>query len=197
MDSQPHAALSLYASGGRKYLNATERRRFLAAAREFEPKTRLFCEVLAYSGARLSEVLALTPAAVDLDDGAIRIATLKRRKRVFRQVPLPRDVVRRLNRAFDLRRLQHDLVSVNVRLWEWCRCTGWRRVKRVMTAAQIVGATAMPKGLRHGFGVAAIRARVPQHLLQRWLGHASPRTTAIYGDVMGPEERAVAARMWR
>jgi hypothetical protein len=27
-------------------------------------------------------------------------------------------------------------------------------------------------------------------------GHASPRTTAIYGDVLGPDERAFAARMW-
>ena len=26
-------------------------------------------------------------------------------------------------------------------------------------------------------------------------GHASLRTTAIYGDVVGPEERAFAARM--
>ena len=28
------------------------------------------------------------------------------------------------------------------------------------------------------------------------IGHASLRTTAIYGDVIGPEERAFAARMW-
>jgi integrase/recombinase XerD len=32
--------------------------------------------------------------------------------------------------------------------------------------------------------------------VQRWLGHASLRTTAIYADVMGPDERAFAARMW-
>jgi len=38
--------------------------------------------------------------------------------------------------------------------------------------------------------------RNPRHLVQRWLGHASLRTTAIYGDVIGSEERAFAARMW-
>jgi integrase/recombinase XerD len=38
---------------------------------------------------------------------------------------------------------------------------------------------------------------VPPHLVQRWLGHASLKTTAIYGDVVGPEERAFAARMWK
>jgi integrase/recombinase XerD len=53
----------------------------------------------------------------------------------------------------------------------------------------------MPKGLRHGFGVAAFQS-IPPHLVQRWLGHASMRTTAIYGDVSGPEERDFAVRMW-
>jgi integrase/recombinase XerD len=65
-----------------------------------------------------------------------------------------------------------------------------------MAAARISGAQAMPKGLRHSFGVNAFQSRVPAHLVQRWLGHASLRTTAIYGDVIGPEERAFAKSMW-
>jgi hypothetical protein len=32
--------------------------------------------------------------------------------------------------------------------------------------------------------------------LRYYLGHASLKTTAIYADVMGPEERAFAAPMW-
>jgi integrase/recombinase XerD len=55
----------------------------------------------------------------------------------------------------------------------------------------------MPKGLRHAFGVKAFQSNIPPHLVQRWLGHASLRTTAIYGDVIGPDERLIAARMWR
>jgi len=51
--------------------------------------------------------------------------------------------------------------------------------------------------LRHGFGVDAFQASVPPHLVQRWLGRASPRTTVIYGDVIGPEERTFAERMWK
>ena len=66
----------------------------------------------------------------------------------------------------------------------------------MMMKAGIFGAPAMPKGLRHGFGVCAFQANVPPHLVQRWLGHASLKTTAIYADVMGPDERAFAARMW-
>jgi site-specific recombinase XerD len=66
-----------------------------------------------------------------------------------------------------------------------------------MTAASVSGLQASPKGLRHGFGVNAFQSLVPPHLVQRWLGHASLRTTAIYADVIGTEERAFAARMWK
>jgi integrase len=191
--------MSLYNStGGRKYLNAAERRRFLKAARLTDPATRVFCLVLEWSGARLSEVLALTPASFDLDSGIVGIETLKRRKRgVVRQVPLPRFILRDLDRVFGLRRAQHEPYLADKRLWKWSRTTAWRRVKAVMVIARVMGTPAMPKGLRHGFGVNAFQANVPGHLVQRWLGHASSRTTSIYGDVVGPEERAIAARMWK
>ena len=65
-----------------------------------------------------------------------------------------------------------------------------------MAVAEISGLHASPKGLRHGFGVQAVRSGVPLNLLQRWLGHADIATTAIYADVMGAEEREIAARMW-
>jgi integrase/recombinase XerD len=94
-------------------------------------------------------------------------------------------------------RSQRDPELAGERIWRWGRTTAWRQVKHVMAAARIVGSPAMPKGLRHGFGVSAFQASVPPHLVQRWLGHATLRTTAIYGDVVGPDERAFAARMWK
>jgi integrase/recombinase XerD len=199
MHEQLHDGLSLFdPSGGRKYLNAKERRRFISVAAHAEPRTRLFCLVLGWSGARISEVLALTPAAIDVESGVASIQTLKRRKRgIVRQVPLPLDILRDLHRVFRLPLLQTDPDLACLRLWTWSRTTAWRRVKQVMADARISGAPAMPKGLRHGFGVNAFQSRVPPHLVQRWLGHASLRTTAIYGDVIGPEERAFAERMWK
>jgi integrase len=184
--------------GGRKYLNAAERRRFLESAQKLAPRERLFCEVLAWSGARISEALALTPASIDIESGVASILTLKRRKRgIVRQVPLPRDTLRDLNRVFKLRLMQRDPELAVERLWTWSRTTAWRRVKEVMAAAAITGTPAMPRGLRHSFGVNAFQSNVPPHLVQRWLGHASMRTTAIYADVIGPEERSIAARMWK
>jgi integrase len=184
-------------SGSRKYLNAAERQRFIESAERLPPIERSFCLTLAWSGARISEVLALTPAAIDLDTGVACIETLKRRKRgIVRQVPLPDDLLRELDSIFRLRRRQRDPRLAIGRLWGWSRTTGWRHIKAIMTKAGIYGALAMPKGLRHGFGVGAFQANVPPHLVQRWLGHASLRTTAIYAEVLGPDERAFAARMW-
>jgi integrase len=81
-------------------------------------------------------------------------------------------------------------------LWDFSRTTAWKHVIAVMKAAGVKGPQATPKGLRHGFGVAAIQAGTPLNLLQRWLGHAQLTTTAIYANAVGPEERNIASRMW-
>ena len=198
MREQPYGSGSLFGqSGTRKYLNAAERLRFLESIQSLPADQRLFCLMLAWSGARISEILALTPTAIDLETGVANINTLKRRQRtVVRQVPLPDNVLRELDGVFQLRLRQRDRQLEVRRLWRWSRTTGWRLVKKVMARAGIVGTPAMPKGLRHAFGVKAFQSNIPPHLVQRWLGHASLRTTAIYGDVIGEDERVIAARMW-
>ena len=62
--------------------------------------------------------------------------------------------------------------------------TGWRAVHAVMAAARLDGPHASPKGLRHGFGVAAVAAGIPLNLVQKWLGHAQLTTTAIYANAV-------------
>lgn len=66
----------------------------------------------------------------------------------------------------------------------------------VMVAAELDGPHASPKGLRYGFGVAAVSAGIPLNLVQRWLGHAQLSTTAIYAEAVGAEEKDIASRMW-
>jgi integrase len=184
--------------GGRKYLNGAERERFLSASDSAPSRVRLFCRVLFWSGSRISETLALTANGIDVDDCLAIFETLKRRKKgIVRQVPLPADLVRDIDEEFRLRVLQRNPSLGGERLWPWSRTTAWRHVKRMMSLADVSLSAAMPKGLRHSFGVAAFRKAVPPHLVQRWLGHASLETTAIYADVAGDEEREFAARMWR
>src|SRR5262245_18461105 len=141
MREHAHAGMSLYGStGSRKYLNAAERRRFSRAARRAPLDVQLFCIVLSLTGGRIAEILALTPAAIDLDSGVVNITTLKRRKRrIVRQVPLPRSLLAELNHVFHLRRRRRDPDSAHGRIWRWSRTTAWRRVKEVMAAAHVIG----------------------------------------------------------
>ena len=180
---------------GRKYLTAEERERFLAAAaREARPERQTFALVLAHSGARLSEVLALRPTDIDLDAATIRIRTLKRRAEHWREVPLPAETLRALE-------LVHGLRSIPARragdpLWPWSRATGHRRIVAVMDRAGISGPQACPKGLRHAFAIAAVEAGVPLPTIAAVLGHADIATTAIYTTAVGIEARTFLARMW-
>jgi hypothetical protein len=168
-------------AGARKYLNVAERKRFAAAAKTLPPEARVFCLLLMWSGCRISEGLKVTPSAIDLEAGTVAFVTLKRRKTsVVRQVPVPAALIEELTKVFNLRERERDADLCGVRLWRWSRSTAWRWVKVVMKRAALSGSAAMPRGLRHTFGVAAFQA-VPPHIVQRWLGHASLRTTGIYG----------------
>lgn len=187
--------ISIYAkTGSRKYLNGAERVRFLDTARTAPIEVWLFCCLLFWTGCRISEALAVTAASIDLDEGTVTLNTLKRRKVIMRQVPLPSSLIDELAVAFGLRARQQ--ACPDKRLWKWSRTTAWRRVKTVMKSADVLPTAAMPKGLRHSFGVSAFRSFIPPHLIQRWLGHASLKTTSIYGDVVGAEEHELAARLW-
>lgn len=196
MQTSTDGALSLFTTAGqRKYLTGDERHRFLVAAeRSGRPELHTLCATLAHSGCRISEALELTTAAIDPMGGFVAIRCLKKRSKfpIIREVPLPPDLLERLDQVHGL-----DSSSADRRLWSFSRSRAWQLVKGVMDEAGIVsGPHATPKGLRHAFGLHAIRSGVPINLVQRWLGHASMTTTAIYLQAMGHEERAIAARMW-
>jgi integrase/recombinase XerD len=183
-------------SGRRKYLNQSEIRIFLEYARSFGGKTHSFCRLMAETGCRISEALALTPSNIDLGSRLVVIESLKkRRKGVFRTVPLSPVLAELLNEIHDLDGASTP-ASQTMRLWPWSRLTGYRRIRGVMKQAGLSGIHATPRALRHSYGVAAISAGVPLNLVQRWLGHADIATTAIYAAVVGPEEQAIASRIW-
>lgn len=195
--AEQHSAGLYTAQRRRKYLNADERRRFLAAAGAALPEVRAFCFALTYLGVRISEALALTPADIQLQEGVISVRSLKKRGRLtIRELPAAPALLSALDRAFALSGRQGDPALAGQRLWPWSRVTAWRLIGRVLAAAGVGGSQAMPKGLRHGFGVHAVQCGVPLTLIQRWLGHADIATTAIYTHVLGPEEREIARRMW-
>jgi len=185
-------SLSVYDGGGRrKYLTRSETDQFLAAARKRSALVYGFCWFITTTGCRISEALSVTPASFDFEAQQVVIESLKKReKRIFRAIPLPATYLNWLKKS-----LGHELFGTQ-RLWPWSRMTAYRRITEVMEAAHIREGCASPKGLRHAFGVRAIQSGVPLNLVQRWLGHADMKTTAIYTSATGPEERAIAALTW-
>jgi integrase/recombinase XerD len=79
-------------------------------------------------------------------------------------------------------------------LWPVTERQANRWVMKAMDAADLEYS---PRSLRHSFGVAAVMAGVPLTTIKKWLGHADIKTTAIYVNAMGEEERGLAERMWR
>lgn len=187
--------MQIYAHGGvRLYVNEAERQRFLDACNATSPPSRSLCLTLAYTGCRISEALLLTARSIDPVAATLAITTLKRRSQlVVREVPVPIDLIECLAAEHDI---SVRFADTDAPLWPICRSTAWRQIKQVMRAADICGPQATAKGLRHGFGVHALHSGVPLNLLQKWMGHAHISMTAVYGNAAGPEERAIASRMW-
>lgn len=179
--------------GSRKYLSQSERMAVLAVAATKPAKIDTLCNVLVWTGCRLSEALALTPDKIDRSEKLIIFECLKKRRRgVYRAVPVPEAMIARLIEVYQL-----DAFAAQTPLWRVSRTTAWRRIKTIMAEAGLApSAASTPRGLRHGFGVAAVSAGIPLNVVQRWLGHAQISTTAIYANASGAEERSMAAKMW-
>jgi integrase/recombinase XerD len=175
--------------GNRKYLVARERLAFVHAASKEPSAISTFCLAIALTGARISEVLAITSQRVDVANGTLIFETLKQRKRgVFRAVPVPSGLL--------------DIVVSTwkgdqcERLWPWGRTTAWKIVKMVMRKAGISESLCKPKALRHAFAIEAGQQGVPLNIVQRWLGHSRIETTSIYAGALGEEERNLARKTW-
>lgn len=187
----------------RLYINTPERERFMTAAENAQFPTKCLCLTLLYTGCRLSEALNLTTTSVDRQSRLVSFRTLKKRDRHhIREVPIPPVLAEALANLMRLR-LTVDAAGEQGVCPLWTkggqplnRVTGYRWIKAVMREANITGVQASPKGLRHGYGIHALRNGVPLNMLQKWMGHASMATTAIYANAISTEELEIADRMW-
>jgi len=196
-------AMSVFTRNGeRKYLTAKERSRFYDCLKVLDnPKHRTFCEVIFWTGCRPCEALGLSPVLIDIDENTIIFRSAKKRGKLknnhYRPVPVPHDFMKRLDRVHDIRiaKAERDY-GASVRLWHFSRTTGWEKLRRVMQAANLHGAKACARGLRHTYGSHATLSGIPLPRVQCWLGHASLETTAIYLNLAEREDHTLAKRMW-
>lgn len=202
--AKPYKGMSLYTyAGERKYLSGAERARFLDAIATLDDlKHQTFCELIFWTGCRPSEALNLHAVNIDLSEGMIVFRSLKKRgalkNRHFRAVPVPKLFLERLEWVHEIRRAQEEPdQGAGASLFSFSRTTGWRVIQLVMEAAEVSGARANARGLRHALGVHAAVSNIPESRIQAWLGHASLETTSVYLAAQGLEDRTIAERMWK
>lgn len=184
---EPYSWQLYTAQGLRKYVSLHELRSYMAAVKALPRDAKCFCELVALTGCRISEALEM--CAQQVSAGEVVLRTLKRRKLVHRCLQVPEWLTEGLAALGD-----GNLPTA--RLWRVSRATAYRWIKMVMRLARIHGNQASPKGLRHGFGVRYALAKVPLSVIQKWMGHSSPKTTAVYLDAVGLEEREFARAGW-
>ena len=183
--------------GERKYLIEDERFQFLELARQAENEQRTFCLMLYYTGARISEVLNMTYGNIDNIGKYVTIESLKkRRKGVFRRIPLPELFLDELQMVHNIKKFQKNPKTKKDRLWTWTRNTGYRKIMEIMKLANIEGVHACPKGLRHSFAIHCLEKGIPLNMVSKWMGHSSLEVTTIYANALGREERLIASRIW-
>ena len=172
----------------RKTLTRAQERAFLAAALDQDDQTRLLCELLYFTGCRLSEALALQRDHIDNMQHFVVIHTLKQRGApALRAVPVPRSLINRLTAL---------PVGRDGRLWPYSRWTARRRLLPVLRAAGIDGVAACSHALRHSYNARGKRCGLSEGVRCLLLGHRSVRTNEGYGAPLGYELRDQVRQLW-
>lgn len=185
--------------GKRKYLTLEERSQFYdAVPKALKREQRPFALMIYWSGCRISEALNVEVQHLDYSENAVRFKTLKRRKDVYRTVPLPPAFMEKLDDVYNVKARQRmGKKELEQKLWSFTRRCGTNYIKKVMNTADIIGKQATAKGLRHSFVIFHQQHRTPAHMIQRWAGWSTPAMLEIYGRAMGEEEQELASILWK
>ena len=159
-------------------------------------RDRALLEVLYATGLRVSELLALAPAHVDVDAGVLTCMGKGRKERV---VPFGDAASTWLTRY--LREARPGLVGrrgsgplfVNARGGGLSRMGFWKLLRAYGVQAGI-GRAISPHVLRHSFATHLLERGADLRAIQMMLGHADLSTTQIYTHVLDERLRSVYER---
>ena len=142
--------------------------------------------VLRFSGARLGEVTQIDDTQdIDWRNAEIKIISLKRRRRAFRTVFLPQNVLTEASRVLvEYPQLRGKLFKVHPRVFR-------RLFTQRALEAGIPRELAHPHILRHSRAIEMVRAGVPLTLIQQILGHTSLLSTSIYLQIHQSEAKQI------
>jgi integrase/recombinase XerD len=171
-----------------KSLSEQDVETLLAAPPVSEPlgfRDRTMLEVLYATGLRVSELVNLRHAQVNLNQGVLRVTGKGNRERL---VPLGAEAIDWLQRfQSDARReilgsLQTDFLFPTRRGTRMTRQAFWNLIKRHARAAGI-GKPLSPHTLRHAFATHLLNHGADLRVVQMLLGHSDLSTTQIYTHV--------------
>jgi integrase/recombinase XerD len=182
-----------------KFLTVEEVDALLSAPDTAEPRglrDRALLELLYATGLRVSELLALTLAQVDLDGGVVTTMGKGRKERV---VPIGDEAVRWIRRYVTEARgalaggRPQPRLFVNARGGALSRMGFWKLLRAYGLAAGLSRAIS-PHVLRHSFATHLLERGADLRAIQMMLGHADLSTTQIYTHVLDERLRAVYER---
>lgn len=146
-------------------------------------RDRAMLELMYASGLRVSELVGITAAQVNLRQGVLRIVGKGNKERL---VPLGDEAAHWLARYVDearpvlLKGGRSDALFVSNRRAAMTRQMFWTLVKKHALAAGIPARRISPHVLRHSFATHLLNHGADLRALQLMLGHSSLSTTQIY-----------------
>jgi integrase/recombinase XerD len=196
VSTDPTAEISAPQAGHKlpRFLTQEEVEQLLKAADVATPegvRDRAMIELLYATGLRVSELVSLPAAALDLDRGVIQ-CTGKGSKQ--RRVPVGRSAIEWLQRYAAARRALLDGAE-SARLFvgpggrALTRQTFWATLRRYAGRAGLRGVS--PHVLRHSFATHLLEHGADTRSVQALLGHSDLQTTQIYTHVSGERLRTV------
>ena len=146
-------------------------------------RDRAMVELMYAAGLRVSELVELPAAAVNLRQGVLRVRGKGNKERL---VPMGEEAQHWLERYLAQARphlagkAAREALFLSAAAEPLTRQQFWGTVKKLATAAGIDPAKVSPHGLRHSFATHLLNHGADLRALQMLLGHSSLSTTQIY-----------------
>lgn len=134
-------------------------------------QTRLLVKTLWFTGARISEILAIRADDLVAEKTVVKIRRLKRRKPFEQEVPVPPDLFNELRLFARAKKRKGRIFAAN-------RISAWDAVRRLGMKA--LGRPIAPKFSRHGRSYDMVKRNVHPLLGARALGHANVSSFMSY-----------------
>jgi integrase len=166
--------------------------RLIAAEADENPEAAAFLLLLAYSGARPSEIVKATPDMLERvgDGGVLRILDGKTGVRDVFLPPEAMAVLDRLPRAGVATRRAGGDGPLTITGLAGVPSKVWARVRKAAGCEDL-----WARDWRRTFATVGFSSGVDKHIVGGLLGHADPKTTAIYAKLMEDPAHAAAAQI--